>query len=263
MRFLSEAGTDEAYVENVRAWLANPKLPQRRHLLAFLLLLLMAMALPALVTTGIGYLAAHKEDFDLLFAFGVAQVIGHPLVALGVCLLIVPRASRGLRLDRLMVRHYDEFKDRFGRTPVTTGSVTNGRESLVDDPVKLRIIKWFNRREYATRAKTDEECVAMARRSLKHGRWLALVFMAAAALDVAAIAILLRSAGLRPSRLSETAAQMGFVTGLLSGLLSGLLTWLAVFYAVEMLLTLRNPRVGRLVLKFHDALEGHTPCDDQ
>lgn len=52
MRLLSERGTDEQYVEAVRAWLANPRGWCKHHIGAFLLLIAMSILLPLLIADG-------------------------------------------------------------------------------------------------------------------------------------------------------------------------------------------------------------------
>jgi hypothetical protein len=57
MRFLSEAGTDEQYVEAVRKWLANPEWSWTRHTCAYLLLWAAAIVIPVRISDGFNSLA--------------------------------------------------------------------------------------------------------------------------------------------------------------------------------------------------------------
>ena len=62
MRLMSEFGTDEAYVDGVRRWLADPKRYWIRHVGVFLLLSVTAMVVPLLVAEGYEYAVDAKAN---------------------------------------------------------------------------------------------------------------------------------------------------------------------------------------------------------
>jgi len=254
MRFLSESGTDEAYVEGARAWLTNPRPSRRRHLYVFFVLVTMAMVVPMLIMKGLILVTARQADGSFMFYFATAQWAGMPLAAMGYSLLLAARIRRGFRLDRLMIQYHDELKDTAGTPALAEESTVDQWDGYAGHSLKSRALRWLFRKDYALKAKTDLECVTMARATLKRYRWVAWICLGAAAIHLVCLLGFFELAYSNASRLPAAQAGPGFVAGLTSGLLGASMMWLGIDHYIELLLSLRPPRVARLLVTFHDAL---------
>ena len=130
------------------------------------------------------------------------------------------------------------------------------------DSFKARYIRWINRKDYGLKAKTDKECIVLARRYLKRPRWVRVLFLGFAVLHVILGLGFLRLAG-SASEIFVPKPWAAVVTGLMSGLFVGLLMCRAYLCFMELLMSLRCPRVGRLMLRYHDALRGEVQGDEE
>ena len=186
----------------------------------------------------------------------LSRYAGWMFFFVGFCVFFGVRALRGLRMDRLMVTYYDELKRRLGVVEETGGSPFDGWVGPADGSFKARFIRWSYRKDYAPKARTDAECMAQARTFLKPPRWVRPAFFVGAAFSAILALGFLRLAD-RAAGILGTMPWDAVVTGLISGLLVGLLTLRALFGGfVEAHLSLRSPRVGRLMLRYYDALRG-------
>lgn len=257
MRLMSEFGTDEAYADAVRRWLANPKQYWSRHIGVFFLLSVTALVVPLLVAEGYEYAVDAKANPGSVVVLVLSQYAGWMFFFVGFCVFFGVRALRGLRMDRLMVTYYDELKGRCGVVEETGYSPFDGWVGLADGSFKARFIRWSYRKDHALKARTDEECVRRARKFLRPPRWVRPSFFVGAAFSAILALGFLRLAD-RAAGIQGTMPWDAVVTGLISGLLVGLLTLRALFGGfVEAHLSLRSPRVGRLMVRYHDALRGN------
>jgi hypothetical protein len=158
-------------------------------------------------------------------------------------------------MDRLMVTYYDELKRRCGAVEETGDSPFAGWVRSAGGSFKARFIRWSYRKDYALKARTDAECVAPARKFLRPFRWVRLLFFFGAALSLVLALGFLRLADWAGGLLGTTAWD-AVIVGLMSGFLTGLLAYRAVLGFGEAHLSLRSPRVGRLMVRYHDALRG-------
>lgn len=107
MKFFSERGTDEQYVEAVRTWLANPRWSWTRHMGAFLLLVAMGFALPLLIAKGYERMIGPEAHPWLMISFSLALRAGFPLALGAFSLRWALPAFHGPTVDRLMLRYHD------------------------------------------------------------------------------------------------------------------------------------------------------------
>jgi hypothetical protein len=112
------------------------------------------------------------------------------------------------------------------------------------------------------KAKTDEECLALARKSMRHVRWCTVIIMVGAGLWGITSVGFLRLAHSYGRDLSGAMVWAGFSVGLACGLLGGLMVLCGLVRFAESVLSLQHPRVARLMVRYHDALAGEVPRDE-
>lgn len=252
MRLLSESGTDEQYVEAVRKWLADPLGSFTRHIRTSLVLFPLSILLLILATDGLGRIAPEARLWLVFLPAGVWA--GLALFSAGFFLLIALRFRRGLRMDRLMVKYRDELGDRLQEVQETQESAPDDWYGFAGGSFKSRAVRFMWRADYALKAQTDNECITLARRSLKRWRrlWPVLLFSLATMHGLIFLSFLWSAS-------SDGADRYGMMRWgvFLMGLVSGLFGWGIMvgsfYYFTEALLSLRNPRVARLMLRFYDA----------
>lgn len=254
MRFLSERGTDEQYVEAVRAWLANPKGSWTHQMGAFLSLVAMAIILPLLITKGYERLAAHEAHPWQMISFFLAQRAGLPLALAALCLLWARRVLRGPRLERLMIRYHDELENKGNGVNAPVETAADAWIGSAADSLRSRLVRWMFRNDYAVKAQTDQECVALARASVKSQRRLSFLFLGIAAVHAVLCLMWLRFATSDRFGLSASTPWGTLTIGLTSGLIEGLMLCIGLERFIEARESLRHPRVARLMLRYHDAV---------
>lgn len=254
MRFFSERGTDEQYVEAVRAWLANPKGSWTRQMGAFLLLVAMAIILPLLIITGYERLAAHEAHPWQMISFFLAQRAGVPLALAAFSLRWAVRAFRGPRLERLMIRYHDELESKGNGAHVPGETATDAWIGSAADSLRSKLVRWMFRNDYALKAQTDQDCVTLAGAFVKVQKKLCFFLLAMVPVAVMLCLMWLRFATSDTLRLSASTPWGALAIGLASGLTEGLMLCLGIERFMEARESLRHPKVARLMLRYHDAV---------
>ncbi len=254
MKLFSERGTDEQYVEAVRAWLANPRGSWKRHMSTCLLLPPMVVALPLLIANGYERLAAHEAHPWQMISFFLAQRAGIPLAFAAFSLRWAVRVSRGPRLERLMIRYHDELESKGNGAHVPGETAADAWIGSAGDSLLSRLVRYAFRKDYALKAQTDQDCVALARASVKRQKKLSFFFLAMLPVEVALCVMWLRfvtSDTLRPSASTPWGT---LAAGLALGFVQGLMLWFGLECFLEARESLRHPKVARLMLRYHDAV---------
>jgi preprotein translocase subunit SecY len=264
MRFQSRSGTDDAFVEALREWLADPRTLWIRHLRAMLLLWMIAILLVVLAIAMVARIAVPEAaasevegpsaDILLRFLFYYSLAAGVELIMAGYLLLFSLRIRHGLRSERLLVKYHDELKDKCPEAQETDEHAIDGRDGSATGFPKSGIFRWLWRGDHSWKAKTDGECVARARRGLKLDKWCALVFMGLVVFFGFLFWTFLSFVNTHAAELSEKKLWAGVAIGLVFGLVGGLIHWCACDHFLEVGLCLRNLRIAPLMLRFHDAL---------
>ncbi len=254
MRLLSERGTDEEYVEAVRTWLANPEGSWTRHIGAFLLLVAMGVALPLLIAKGYERMIGPEANPWLMISFSFALRAGFSLALAAFSLRWAVRVFRGPRLERLMIRYHDELGSKGDGTHVRDETAADAWIGSAGDSLLSRLVRYTFRKDYALKAQTDQDCVALARASVKRQKKLPFFFLAMLPVAVALCVMWLRfvtSDTLRPSASTPWGA---LAAGLALGFVQGLMLWFGLEYFLEARESLRHPKAARLMLRYHDAV---------
>ncbi len=253
MRLLSESRTDEEYVEGVRAWLANRHGAFRRHMVLFLLLVVLGIVWPSLVMAGVARAIVSDTNPRLDIAILLTYKAGLSL-PLGVFSLVwARRVFHGPRLERLMIRYYDGLGEEGDEAQICTETAEDEWPGFAEGSLRSKTVRWMFRRDFALKARTDQECVALARNLVRRQRRWSLVFVPLAAVQVTLFWLWLRFARSDVLGFSGTTPWTALTTGVALGVVGGLLLCYAIDYFVEARESLRHPRIARLLLRYHDA----------
>lgn len=221
---------------------------------ASVLLWAMAIALPLLIAGGYESMIALKANPWLMMPFLLAQRAGVSLAMAGLCLLWARRVLRAPRLERLTIRYHDELENKGNGAHVPVETVADAWIGSVGDSLRSRLARWMFRKDYALKAQTDQECVALARASVKRQKKLSFFLVATVPVAVVLCLMWLWFATSSTFRLSASTPWSALAIGLISGLIEGLMLCLGLERFLEARESLRHPKVARLMLRYHDAV---------
>ncbi|NLZ03730.1 MAG: hypothetical protein GXY19_00980, partial [Phycisphaerae bacterium] len=161
----------------MRTWLANPEGSWTRHIGAFLLLVAMGIALPLLIAKGYERMIGPEANPWLMISFSFALRAGSPLALAAFSLRWAVRVFRGPRLERLMIRYHDELGSKGDGTHVRDETAADAWIGSAGNSLLSRLVRYTSRKDYALKAQTDRDCVALARASVKRQKKLSFFFL--------------------------------------------------------------------------------------
>ncbi len=253
MRLLAESRTDEEYVEAVRAWLVAPTGSWMRHMAMFLLLSITGIVWPILVMAWGVRAIGSDTDPGSGISFLLAYKAGWALALGAFCLAWARRAFHGPRLERLMIQYHDGRGEEGHQAQISTEIAEDEWLGSATNSLRSKMVRWMSRRDFALKARTDQECVALARSFVRRQRKWAVVFLPLAGTQIVLCWMWLRFARFDILGIPETTPWTALAAGLALGLAGALTAYYAIGYFVEARESLRHPRIARLMLKYHDA----------